>query len=69
MIEINRQLQIAPQKVICTSGMIQIVNPTTAAFTNTVNSPNVKKINGKEKIVKTGLITVFTTEKIKPADT
>ena len=68
MIDIKIQLSIAPQKVIWTSGIIQIVSPTIAAFTKTVNRPSVKKINGKENIVKIGFKTVFTTEKIKPAD-
>ena len=67
--EINRQLQIAPPKVICTSGKIQIVKPTIAAFTRTVKSPSVRKINGNEIIVAIGLITVLITEKIKPAAT
>ena len=63
------QLSIAPQKLIWTSGIIQIVKPTIAALTKIVKRPSVKKISGKEKIVKIGLITVFTTEKIKPAET
>ncbi len=65
--EMIRQLPTAPQNEIYTSGISQIVKPTMAAFTRIVNSPKVKKIAGKAKIVASGFTNEFTNEKIKPA--
>jgi hypothetical protein len=64
-----KQLPTAPQNEIYTSGIIQIVKPTIAAFTRIVNSPKVKKMAGNAKIVAIGLMTEFTIEKIRPAAT
>jgi hypothetical protein len=67
--EITKQLPIAPQKVILTSGRIKIVSATIPAFKITVNNPSVKNSNGSEKIVAIGYTTEFTNENIKPAAT
>ena len=52
MQEIKRQLQIAPPKVIVTPGISNIVKPTIAALTTTVNNPKVKNISGKDIILR-----------------
>ena len=68
MKEIKRQLPIAPQKLIVTPGINKIVKPTIAAFRIKVNRPSVTNISGNAKIVAIGFTTVFTSEKISPAD-
>ncbi len=68
MQEIKRQLQIAPPKVIVTPGISNIVKPTIAALTITVNNPKVKNISGKDIIFAIGFTIELTSENIKPAD-
>ena len=67
--EIKRQLSIAPQKVIVTSGIIQIVKATIAAFKINVNKPSVTNNNCNANIVAIGFTIVFTSEKTRPAIT
>ncbi len=69
MKEIIKQLPIAPQKLIVTSGKNSTVSATIAAFKMTVNSPKVRNSSGSEKIIAIGLTTEFTSENTKPAAT
>lgn len=69
MTEITKQLPIAPQKPIDTSGKNNTVKATIAAFKIIVNTPSVKNKSGNEKIVAIGFTTELTNEKTKPAAT